>query len=130
MNFLGSKKLLLIVTCTRDLWARNRKIVILGIWNPRTCHGIPNVNMFGFMLPLVDYGNISCSPVNELQQNYIMYSTKIDCLVEDSSGLHFTYVTVCPSFVSNSLNKITTTCMLLDQSELLTRFWTDHKSPE
>lgn len=41
------------------------------------------------------YGNILCSSVNKLQQNYLMYSTKIDCLVEDSSGLHFTYVTVC-----------------------------------
>ena len=35
------------------------------------------------------YGNILCSSVNKLQQNYIMYSTKIDCFVEDSLGLHF-----------------------------------------
>lgn len=64
------------------------------------------------------YGNILCSSVNKLQQNYLMYSTKIDCLVEDSSGLHFTYVTVCllSASLSNSLNSITT--MLLDQSEL------------
>ena len=32
-------------------------------------HGFPNINLFDFMLLLVDYGKVLCSTVNELQQN-------------------------------------------------------------
>ena len=32
-------------------------------------HGVPNINLFDFMLLLVDYGKVFCSIVNELQQN-------------------------------------------------------------
>lgn len=32
-------------------------------------HGVPNINLFDFMLLLVDYGKVLCSTVNELQQN-------------------------------------------------------------
>ena len=32
-------------------------------------HGVPNINLFDFMLLLVDYGKVFCSTVNELQQN-------------------------------------------------------------
>ena len=35
MNFQGTKKLLQMVSL--DLWARNWKIVIHEIWNPRAC---------------------------------------------------------------------------------------------
>ena len=32
-------------------------------------HGVPNINLFDFMLLLVDYGKVFCFTVNELQQN-------------------------------------------------------------
>ena len=32
-------------------------------------HGVPNINLFNFMLLLVDYGKVFCSTVNEHQQN-------------------------------------------------------------
>ena len=32
-------------------------------------HGVPNANLFNFTFPLVDFGKVLCSSVNELQQN-------------------------------------------------------------
>ena len=32
-------------------------------------HEVPNINLFDFMLLLVDYGKVFCSTANELQQN-------------------------------------------------------------
>lgn len=51
----------------------------------------------GLVPQQVDYGNILCSSVNKLQENsnasakedYCLYSTKINCLAVDSSGLDF-----------------------------------------
>ena len=31
-------------------------------------HGVPNVNLFNFRFPLVDFGKVLCSSANELQQ--------------------------------------------------------------
>ena len=53
--------------------------------------------MFGFMLLLVYYGNIFVFFSERASEKlFFMYSIKIDCLIEDSSGLHFTLnVTIC-----------------------------------
>ena len=37
--------------------------------NKSGSHGVPNVNLFNFRFLLVDFGKVSCSSANELQQN-------------------------------------------------------------
>ena len=37
--------------------------------NKSGSHGIPNANLFNFTFLLVDFGKVSCSSANELQQN-------------------------------------------------------------
>ena len=37
--------------------------------NKSGSHRVPNANLFNFMFLLVDFGEVFCSSVNELQQN-------------------------------------------------------------
>ena len=44
-------------------------------------HGVPNINLFDFMLLVVDYGKVFCSTVNELQQNSDAFFLLFCCFV-------------------------------------------------
>ena len=40
-----------------------------GLHNESGSHGVPNINLSNFACLLVDFGEVLCSPANELQQN-------------------------------------------------------------
>ena len=42
--------------------------------NKSGSHGVPNTSLSNFTCPLVDFGKVLCSPVNELQQNSNAFS--------------------------------------------------------
>ena len=44
-------------------------------------HEVPNINLFDFMLLLVDYGKVFCFTVNELQQNSDAFFFVLFCFV-------------------------------------------------
>ena len=46
------------------------------LYNKSGSHGIPNANLFNFTFLLVDFGKVSCSSANELQQNSTASSTE------------------------------------------------------
>ena len=60
--------------------------------NKSGSHGIPNSNLFHFTFLLVDFGKVSCSSANELQQNSTASSTEdyFRRLTENNSPTGFT----------------------------------------
>ena len=61
---------------------------IMMLWG----YGVPNANLLNFPFLLVDFGKMLCSSANFWRG---IYSTNIDCLVVDTSRLHFTFVAFC-----------------------------------
>ena len=56
-------------------------------------HGIPNVNLFDFMLFLVNYGKGLCSSANELQQNSDEHFSKEEYILQE-------YWLLCSRFIT------------------------------
>ena len=67
------------------------------------------------------------SKLKQFRQKRI-YSMKIDCFVVDLLHLHLTYVTVCLLYIVHK-QQLKQYNYYIDQSELMTRFWTDFRSP-
>ena len=79
-------------------------------------HGVPNTNLFNFTCRLVDFSKVLCSSANKLQQNSNASSREDNIPQILAILLEILRVFIwplwpfvfCLSFVSNSLNNVTT----------------------